>query len=63
MKLFFQWARGLKFRSLFFLTGGLFLIDLLIPDVIPFIDELLLGLLTLIFGAWRRRAKPDHPAP
>jgi hypothetical protein len=55
-----KYADRLKFRQLFLLTAALFLLDLLIPDIIPFVDELLLGLLTLLFGSWRK-AKPDQP--
>ena len=32
--------------------------DLLIPDVIPFADELLLGLGTLLLANWKKKA-PD----
>jgi hypothetical protein len=56
-----QYADRLKFRQLFLLTAALFVIDLLIPDIIPFADELLLGLLALLFGSWRK-AKPEQPA-
>ena len=44
------------------LTAALFLLDLLIPDVIPFADELLLGLGTLVLAGLRGRrggAQPD----
>jgi hypothetical protein len=47
-------AEGLKFRQLFFLVGALFLLDLLVPDIIPLVDELLLGLLTLLLAAWKK---------
>jgi hypothetical protein len=47
-------ADRLRFRQLFLLTASLFFIDLLIPDLIPFADELILGLLTLLFAAWRK---------
>ncbi|MEW8323870.1 MAG: DUF6116 family protein [Candidatus Thiodiazotropha taylori] len=49
-----KFADRLRFRQLFLLTGTLFLLDLVIPDVIPFADELILGLLTLLFAAWRK---------
>ncbi|MFI0460345.1 MAG: DUF6116 family protein, partial [Candidatus Thiodiazotropha endolucinida] len=52
----------LKFRQLFLVTASLFVIDLLIPDLIPFADELLLGLLTLLFGSWRK-PKSQEPTP
>lgn len=50
-----RWARGLRFPELFFLTAALFLLDLAIPDMVPFVDEILLGLATLLLGTWRRR--------
>lgn len=53
------WARKLRFPWLFGLTAALFAIDLLVPDFIPFADELLLGLATLLLGRWRRT--PSDP--
>ncbi len=49
-----KFAQTLKFRQLFLLTGGLFLLDLVIPDRIPFADELLLGLVTLLLASWKK---------
>ena len=48
---------NLRFPSLFLLFAGLTLADLLIPDVIPFADEIGLALLTLLFGLWRDRKR------
>ena len=53
------WARKLRFRQLFWLTGALFVADLFIPDVVPFADEVLLGLLTLLFASWKDRRYAD----
>lgn len=39
---------------LFLLAAGLLGIDLLIPDFVPFLDEILLAILTLVFA----RRKP-----
>lgn len=47
----------LRFPSLFLLFAGLTLADLLIPDVIPFADEIGLALLTLLFGMWKDRKR------
>jgi hypothetical protein len=41
--------------QLFLLAGALFVADLLIPDPIPFLDEIMLGLTTLLLARWRRR--------
>jgi hypothetical protein len=45
----------LRFPVLFVLAALLFLGDLVLPDAIPFVDELLLGLGTALLGSWRRR--------
>lgn len=59
----FRFAEKLRFPQLFVLTAGLFLLDLIVPDLIPFADEVLLGLLTLLFASWRRkRTEPMEPA-
>jgi len=52
-----RFASGLRFPTLFATIAGLFLLDLLIPDFIPFADELMLGLLTLLLGSLKRRTK------
>jgi hypothetical protein len=50
-----SWASRLQFPKLLFLTGGLFLADLVVPDIIPFVDEILLGLTTLVLASIRKR--------
>ena len=55
-------AARLRFRQLFFLTAALFLLDVVVPDLLPFADEILLGLLTLLFGMWRKQEQ-DTMAP
>lgn len=56
-----RWAEGLRFPRLAALTAGLFLLDLVIPDFIPFVDEILLGLGTLLLTNLRRRKQPLKP--
>lgn len=53
-----RFAAGLRFPTLFALVGGLFLLDLFVPDMIPFVDEVLLALGTLMLGALRKRPRP-----
>ena len=55
-------ASRLKFPQLFVITLALFLLDLLIPDLIPLADEVLLGLLTLMFGLWKGRGDQEEQA-
>ncbi|KAA3653779.1 MAG: hypothetical protein DWQ11_07320 [Proteobacteria bacterium] len=45
----------LRFPQLFALTALLFIVDLLLPDPLPFADEILFGLLTVLFGSWKKR--------
>ncbi len=56
------WARKLRFRQLFWLTGALFVADLFIPDFVPFADEVLLGLLTLLFASWKDKRYSNETA-
>lgn len=43
----------MRFPQLFLLAGALFVADLLLVDPVPFLDELLLGLLTLMLARWQ----------
>jgi hypothetical protein len=56
-------ATRLRFPQLFAVTAVIFLVDLVIPDLIPFADELLLGLLTVLLGMWRQKSPPAAPRP
>jgi len=49
------YAAGLRFPVLLAIVGGLFLLDLFIPDLIPFADEVLLGLVTVLLASLRKR--------
>lgn len=46
-------ASRLRFPKLLALTTVLFLADLIIPDLIPFVDELLLGLASAMLATLR----------
>ncbi|GAP65461.1 hypothetical protein MBSD_n0751 [Mizugakiibacter sediminis] len=52
-------AGRLRHPQLFVLIAALFVFDLLLPDPVPFVDEILLGLLTLALG--RQRMRADRP--
>jgi len=52
---------NLRFPQLFMLVATLLVVDLLIPDLIPFADEILLGLLTVLLGSLRRPAAAEPP--
>lgn len=46
---------NLRFPTLFVVLGILTLLDLLIPDIVPFIDEIGLALMTMLLGMWKNR--------
>jgi hypothetical protein len=45
----------LRFPALFVVSAGLFVLDLFVPDLIPFADEVMLGLATALLASWRKR--------
>lgn len=56
-----NWARKLRYPTLFKLTALLFAITLVVPDPVPLVDEILLGLGTLLLANWKNRKAPlDH---
>ncbi len=59
IKMFLKNANQLRFRNLFFIVITLFFVDLLIPDFIPLIDEIILGLLAIILANWKKERKQD----
>ncbi len=48
----------LRFPALFAITAVLFILDSFIPDAIPFVDEILLGLSAALLGSWKKRKEP-----
>lgn len=60
VEIFLKNANQLKFRNLFLLVTSLFLIDLLVPDFIPFIDEIILGLMAIILANWKKERNQDE---
>jgi hypothetical protein len=56
-----RFASGLRFPTLFWITAGLFAVNLVVPDAVPFADELLLGLLALLFASLKRRGAARPP--
>lgn len=51
-----RWFGKLSYPRLFAVAAFLFVADTLIPDVIPFADEILLGLGTLLLANWKKKA-------
>jgi len=56
-----RFASRLRFPQLFILVSVLFLISFAIPfDPIPFIDEILLALLTVLLGSLKKRGEGEE---
>ena len=59
-----RYAGGLRFPKLLAVTAVLFAVDLAVPDVIPFADEILLGLAAVVLASLRtRRERSRQAAP
>jgi hypothetical protein len=56
-------ASRLKFPTLFFITLALWLVNMVVLDPIPLIDEIVMGLLTLMLASWKNRKEPAADAP
>lgn len=52
-------ASRLKFPTLFAITLGLWALNMIIPDPLPLVDEIVMGLVTLMLATWK---KPRDPA-
>jgi hypothetical protein len=55
-----KWGSRLRFPYLLLITALLFVANLFIPDVIPFADEIIMGLVTLLLANLKK--KPQDPA-
>lgn len=57
-----NWAKKLRYPTLFKIVAALFVIDLVIPfdDIFPpyLLDELMLGLGALALASWKKRKEP-----
>jgi hypothetical protein len=57
-----RFASGLRFPRLLLLTLALFVLDLAIPDMIPFADEILLGLISLLLATLKKQGSRGREA-
>lgn len=55
-----HFARRPRFPTLFALVAGLFVLNVLVPDPLPFIDEIAMGLGSMLLASWKNRNSP-HP--
>lgn len=54
---------NLRFPVLVAVLAILTVLDILIPDVVPLVDEAALLLLTLLLSRWKARRPPGEEAP
>jgi len=57
--IFLRWASSLRFPYLFLLMSVLFVLNLLIPDMLPFADEILMGLVAMLLANLRKKSVED----
>ena len=50
-----RWSSGLRFPYLFMLMAVLFVFNLFIPDVVPFADEIIMGLVATVLASLRKK--------
>ena len=55
-----RFAENLRFPQLTALLAIVFVIDLVTPDPLPFMDEIILGLLGLLFASLKRSRSRDE---
>jgi hypothetical protein len=58
-----NWAGRLRYPTLAKVVAALFVVDLLLPDPIPFVDEIVLGMATLLLTNWKFRKGAPPPLP
>ncbi len=52
--LFMKWAVRLRFPYLFALTAVLFVFNLFMPDAVPLIDEVIMGLIAALLASLKK---------
>lgn len=51
----------LRFPQLFVVAAILFGLDFFIPDMVPFLDEVMLAVLTVLLGQWKKPEATTTP--
>jgi hypothetical protein len=51
----------LRYRSLFLLAATLLILNIMIPDALPFVDEILLGIATIVLARLRKPPELSEP--
>jgi hypothetical protein len=54
---------GVRYPWLVAILAGLLAVDLVVPDPIPLLDEVMLAVLTVLAASWRTRSEDDDRPP
>ena len=54
-----RYGTELRFPVLFFFVACLLAFNMVLPDPVPFIDELILVLMTAMLASWKRKPLPQ----
>lgn len=54
-----RYLEGVRYPYLLGICAAVFVLDLIVPDALPFADELLLGVTTLLLARLRRERTPE----
>lgn len=57
------YLESLKFPVLLVVTAVIFVVNVFIPDVVPFIDEVFLALIVALLSRLKRRKPEPEPEP
>jgi Family of unknown function (DUF6116) len=55
-----RWSLNLRFPYLVLLLAVLFVLNLFIPDVVPFADEIIMGLVTAIMASLKKKPEAEE---
>lgn len=55
-----RWASDLRFPYLFLLTATLFVFNMFVPDVLPVVDELIMGLAAMTLASLRKKPTEER---
>ena len=58
-----RYGAGLRFPVLFFVVACLFAFNMVLPDPVPFLDELILALMTAMLASFKREPIPPPRDP
>ena len=57
-----RYASSLRYPRLLLIILGLFILDVAVPDLVPFADEILLGLVALVLSRLKNRRGRSDPS-